>query len=64
MEIGAKKTKTMTNSANDMAREISVKEQKLGIVTNFMYLGAVVSNNGSKPEIISSFAQELQLCQS
>ena len=43
MEISAEKTKLMTNSANGIQREIKVKGQKLGTVTSFKYLGAVVS---------------------
>ena len=31
--------------------------QKLGTVTSFKYLGAVVSDDGSKPEVLSSIAQ-------
>ena len=52
MEISAEKTKLMTNSANDTQREIKVKGQKLGTVTSFKYLGAVVSDDGSKPEVL------------
>ena len=55
MEISAEKTKLMTNSANGMQREI--KGQKLGTVTSFKYLGAVVSDDGSKPEVFSRIAQ-------
>ena len=40
MEISAKKTKLMTNSANGIQREIKIKGQKLGTVTSFKYLGA------------------------
>ena len=43
----------VTNSANGIQREIKVKEEKLGTVTSFKYLGAVVSDDGSKPEILS-----------
>ena len=58
MEISAEKTKLMTNSANGIQREIKVKEQKLGtVVTSFKYLGAVVSEDGSKPELLSRIAQ-------
>ena len=53
MEISAEKTKLMTNSANGIQREIKVKGQKLGTVTSFKYLGAVVSDDGSKPEVLS-----------
>ena len=48
MEISAEKTKLMTNNANGIQREIKVKGQKLGTVTSFKYLGAVVSDDGSK----------------
>ena len=47
----------MTNSANGIQRAIKVKRQKLGTVTSFKYLGAIVSDDGSKPEIISRIAQ-------
>ena len=57
MEISAEKTKLMTNSANGIQREIKVKGQKLGRVTSFKYLRAVVSDHGSKPEILSRIAQ-------
>ena len=57
MEISDEKTKLMTNSTNGIQREIKVKGQKLGIVTSFRYLGAVVSDDGSKPEIPSGIVQ-------
>ena len=57
MEISAEKTKLMTNRANGIQREIKVKGQKLGNVTNFKYLGAVVSDDGSKLEILSRLGQ-------
>ena len=47
----------MTNSANGIQREIKVKGQKLDTVTNFKYLGAAVSDDDSKPEILSRTAQ-------
>ena len=52
MEISAEKTKLMTNSVNGIQRKIKVKGQKLGTVTSFQYLGAVVSDDGSKPEVL------------
>ena len=57
MEISAEKTKLMTNSANGIQREIKVKGQKLGTVTSLKYLGAVVSDDGSKSESVSRIAQ-------
>ena len=59
MEISAQKTKLMTNSANGNQREIKVKGQKLGTVSSFKYLGAVVSDDGSKPEVLSRIAQAI-----
>ena len=50
------KTKLRTNSANDIQRKIKVKGQKLGTVTSSKYLGAVVSDDGSKPEVLSRIA--------
>ena len=57
MEISAEKTKLMTNSANGIQREIKIKGQTLGTVTSFKYLGAVVSDDGFKPEVLSRIAQ-------
>ena len=44
-------------TCNGIQREIKVKGQKLGTVTSFKYLGAVVSDDGSKPEVLSRIAQ-------
>ena len=57
MEISPEKTKVMTNIANGIQREIKVNGQKLGTVTSFKYLGAVVSDDCSKPEVLSRIAQ-------
>ena len=57
MKISAEKTKLMTSSANGIRREIKVIGQKLGTVTSFKYIGAVVSDDGSKPEVLSMIAQ-------
>ena len=42
-------------------KEIKVKGQKLGKVTSFKYLGAIVSDEGSKPEVLSRIAHAMQL---
>ena len=47
----------MTNSGNGIQKEAKVKGQKLGTVTSFKYLGAVVSDDGSKSEILSRIVQ-------
>ena len=57
LEISAEKTQLMTNSANDIQREIKVKRQKLDTVTSYQYLGALVSDEGSKPELLSKIEQ-------
>ena len=56
METSAKKTKLMTNRTNGIQREIKGKGQKLGTVTSFEYLGAIVSDEGSKPEVLPRIA--------
>ena len=38
-------------------REIKIKSQRLEEVENFKYLGAIISNDGSKSEILSRIAQ-------
>ena len=57
MEIGPDKTKVMTNNPNGFQREIKIKGQRLEEVENFKYLGAIISDEGSKPEILSRIAQ-------
>ena len=57
MEIGPDKTKVMTNNPNGFQREIKIKCQRLEEVENFKYLGAIISNEGSKPEILSRIAK-------
>ena len=57
MEISAEKTKMMTNSAGGIQREIKVKGQKLGTVKSIKYLGADVSDEGSKSEVLSRISQ-------
>ena len=56
-EIGPDKTKVMANNSNGFQREIKIKGQRLEEVENFKYLGAIISNEGSKPEILSRTAQ-------
>ena len=57
MEIGPDKIKMMTNNKNGFQREIKIKGQRLEEVGNFKYLGAIISNEGSKPETVSMKAQ-------
>ena len=43
----------MTNNLNGFQREIKIKGQRLEEVENFKFLGAIISNEGSKSEILS-----------
>ncbi|XP_076445456.1 uncharacterized protein LOC143283171 [Babylonia areolata] len=56
MEISAEKTKVMTNS-QDVTSNLHVNGEKLEEVSSFKYLGAIVSDEGSKPEVLSRIAQ-------
>ena len=56
-EISAERTKLMTNSTSGINAEIKMNGQKLETVTSFNYLGSVITDEGSKPEILSRIAQ-------
>ena len=47
----------MTNSTSGINTEIKANGQKLETVTSFNYLGSVITDEGSKPEILSRIAQ-------
>ena len=53
MEISVEVTKLMTNDTSGINTEIKVNET----VTSFKNLGSVVTDEGSKPEILSRIAQ-------
>ncbi len=57
MEISAQETKLMTNNTSGINTEIKVNGQRLEKVTSFKYLGSVITDEGSKPEILSRIAQ-------
>ena len=57
MEISAEKTKLMINNTSGINTKIKVNGQKLETVTSFKYLGSVISEEASKPEILSRIAQ-------
>ena len=56
MVISAKKTKLLINNTSGINTEIKVNGQKLETVTSFKYLGSVMANEGSKPEILFRIA--------
>ena len=57
MKISAEKTKLMINGTSGSNTEIKVNGQKLETVTSFKYLGSVITDEGSKPELLCRIAQ-------
>ena len=57
MEINAEKTKLITNDTSGINTEIKINGQKLETVTSFKYQGSFITDEGSKPEILSRIAQ-------
>ena len=57
MQISAEKTQLMTNSTNGISTVITIDSKKLETVRSFNYLGAIVSDEGSKPQVLSRIAQ-------
>ena len=57
MQISAEKTKLMANNTNGINSNIRVNGEKLETVQSFKYLGAIVTDEGSMPEICSRIAQ-------
>ena len=57
LEISAEKTKLMTNNTSDINTEIKVNGRRLETVRSFKYLGSVITDEDSKPEILSRIAQ-------
>ena len=56
MQISAEKTQLKTNNTNGISTDITI-DKKLETVSSFKYLGAIVSDEGSKPEVLSRIAQ-------
>ncbi len=52
METSAEKTKLMSNNTSGINTEIKVNGQKLETVTSFKHLGSVITDEGSKPELL------------
>ena len=47
----------MVNNTSGINTEIKINGQRLETITNFKYLGSVITNEGSKHEILSRIAQ-------
>ena len=47
----------VTNNTSGIKTEIKVNGQKLETVTSFKYMGSVITDEGSKSEILSRIAQ-------
>ena len=47
----------MTNNSNSISTDIKVNNEKLETVYSFKYSGAIMSDEGSTPEVISIIAQ-------
>ena len=56
VEISKKKTKLMTNNTNSISIDIRIIGEKLDEADSFKYLGAVVADQGSKPEVLFRIA--------
>ena len=59
MQVSAEKTKVMTINTNDISCNIRINGEKLETVQSFKYLGAIVTDEGSMPEIHSRIAQTI-----
>ena len=57
MEVSTEKTNLMTNNTSGIKTKIKINGQRLETVTCFKYLGSVITDEGSKPEILSRIAQ-------
>ena len=47
----------MTNTTNGISTDITIDKKKLETVRSFKYLAAIVSDEGSKPEVLSRITQ-------
>ena len=56
MQISAEKTHFVTNNTNGISTDITIDNKKLETVHSSKYLGAIVSDEGSKPQVLSRIA--------
>ena len=57
MQSNAEKTKLMTNNTDGFSTDIRVNGEQLDCVYRLKYLGAIIADEGSKPEILARIAQ-------
>ena len=57
MQISAEKTQLITNNTNGISTDITIDNKKLETAHSFKYLEAIVSDEGSKHEVLSRIAQ-------
>ena len=57
MEISSEKTKLMTNNTSSINTEMKINGQNLQTGTSVKYLGSVITDEGSEPEILSRIVQ-------
>ena len=57
MQISAEKTQLITNNTNGISIDITKDNKKLETIRSFKYLGTIVSDEGSKPEVLSRIGQ-------
>ena len=52
-----KKTKLVSNKTDGFTQNIMGKDYNIETVTNFKYIGAIVTDEGSKREVLATIAQ-------
>ena len=57
MEISGGKTKLMTNNNNGMTTDVQIAGNTLVEAQSFKYLGAIIGEEGSKSQVLTSIAQ-------
>ena len=57
MEINGEKTKIMTNNPDGFHKSMTLNNETVEVVNKFKYLDSIISDKGSKPEIVARIAQ-------
>ena len=61
MEINVEKTRVMTNNVGGIRGDIRINDKRLEM-NQFKYLGEIVKDESSKPEILSRIAKVTHAC--